>query len=225
MEVVPLSSRLVMVALGWSPRPDLERALAPYLPADLQLSQVGLCDDPALDLPQPTCGEDILVTRSPCGDVVSLPTAWARQRLEQILQLPELDEAVVALMCTGDIGPEPPDPRLLLPGLLMAEQLPRAGGDHAVLGVLVPSPRQLQAARIRWHRRTGLAIRAAAMPPHGRPVLPAGLDSATTVVMDCISYPAEQAESIARALGVRVVRPISVLGRALARVLGSSAGG
>jgi len=222
-----LSRRLGMITIGQAPREDLEDQVAPYLPPDVELYQVGALDDVSpreLAALAPRAGEDVYVTRLRDGPSVVL----ARRRLIPLVRaaVRRVEEAGVApavLMCTGRFPPLTERSVLLEPdrvvGRLVDALRPRR------LGVLVPLPEQVGQLDGKWRRR-GRALNVQAASPYD-PGSGALDDAARAlaawepdlVVMDCMGYTDAHRRRVRRHVGCPVVLSVSAVAAVAAQLL------
>jgi protein AroM len=219
-----------VVTIGQSPRTDVMPDISRSLPPGTRVIERGALDrvGPAeLVALAPACGEDLLVTRLREGREVTL----AETRLMPLLQ-DAVDEVtgrgavIVAALCTGSLpGIRCPRP-LLMPGPLTRNLVAAVppGSRLARLGVVVPAPNQAGPARADWSAAAGEVL-ALAASPYGPPAALAQAAAALAVwrpdlvVLDCLGFDGPMKQMVARAVGVPVVLPRTVLAGALAALV------
>jgi protein AroM len=219
-----------VVTIGQSPRTDVVPDIAAALPPGTRVLERGALDraGPA-DLPAltPACGEDLLVTRLRDGTEVTLAEATLIPLLQDAVDdVTARGAVIVAALCTGSLaGIHCPRP-LLMPGPLVRNLVAAAapGRRIARLGVVVPAPDQVEPVRAEWSAAASQVLVLAASP-YGPP---AGLTRAAgvlaawrpdLVVLDCLGFDGAMKQTVARAVGVPVVLPRTVLAGALAALL------
>jgi protein AroM len=221
-----------VVTIGQSPRTDVVPDIAGALPPGTRVIERGALDQagPAeLAGLAPACGEDLLVTRLRDGTEVTL----AEARLTPLLQ-DAVDDVtgrgavIVAALCTGSLaGIRCPRP-LLMPGPLVrnlvAAVAPGSRRGLVRLGVVVPAADQAGPASADWSAAAGEVL-ALAASPYGPP---AALTRAAAtlaawrpdlVVLDRLGFDDPMKQMVARAVGVPVVLPRTVLAGALAALV------
>lgn len=210
-----------------------------YMPEDVDAVEVGLLDDVdprgLADL-APGPGEEVLVTRLRDGREVRLGKERILPRLLDLLE--EFDRAgveVTVLLCTGVLlppgGPAPGSERahsrprglLLQPGLILSAVV-RSLARGRTLGVVVPSPEQVESAQGRW-AGAGRSLEVQAASPYGGlealEAAAAALARAEPdlVVMDCMGFGPHHKRIIQTAARCPVILPASLVGRTLAELL------
>jgi protein AroM len=219
-----------LVTIGQSPRTDVAPDIARALPPGTRVIERGALDriGPAgLAGLAPASGEDLLVTRLRDGTEVTL----AEARLGPLLQ-DAVDDVtgqgavIVAALCTGSLaGIRCPRP-LLMPGPLVRNLVAAVapGSRLARLGVVVPAPDQAGPASDDWSATAGEILTLAASP-YGPPAALAQAAATLAawrpdlVVLDCLGFDGPMKQMVARAVGVPVVLPRTVLAGALAALL------
>ena len=126
-------------------------------------------------------------------------------------------------MCTGSLPGLSCSRPLLLPGGLVRTLIATAAGG-ARLGVVVPAAQQAASAEADWSA-VASAVRVVAASPYGPA---AGLARAAAVlagwrpdlvILDCLGFGGPMKQIVARAVGVPVVLPRTVLAAAAAAFL------
>lgn len=222
---------LHLFTIGQSPRADLTPELLGWLGDDLRgwsVREAGALDglsaaaidrvriEPSKRLP----GEERtppLVSRLRNGAEVVLPRDFVEARLERLQRrLPPED--LGAVLCTGRF--DSASPRVVEAEKVFDDAVAEAAPPGAVVGVLVPDPRQRGEARSRVRRR----VLAAAGSPYREEAALAGivrreLAAADLVALNCLGYTGAQAAEIEGATGKPVVLARKALAEALRRRL------
>lgn len=220
---------LHLFTIGQSPRADLTPELLGWLGDDLRgwsVREAGALDglsaaaidrvriEPSKRLP----GEERtppLVSRLRNGAEVVLPRDFVEARLERLQRrLPPED--LGALLCTGRF--EGASPRVVEAEKVFDEAVTEAAPPGAVVGVLVPDPRQRGEARSRVP--AGRRVLAAAGSPYREEAALPGivrreLAAADLVALNCLGYTGAQAAEIEGAAG----KPVVLARKALAEAL------
>jgi protein AroM len=219
-----------VVTIGQSPRTDVMPDIAALLPPGTRVIERGALDHagPAeLARLAPSRGEDLLVTRLRDGTEVTLAEARLMPLLQEAVDdVTGRGAAVVGALCTGTLAGIRCRRPLLMPGPLVRNLVTAAApeGRIARLGVVVPAPGQIEPVRADWSTAAGEVLVLAASP-YGQA---AGLARAAGVlaawrpdliVLDCLGFDGPMKHLVARAVGVPVVLPRTVLAGALAALL------
>jgi protein AroM len=215
-------SRLDVLVIGQSPRPDLEAeigAAVPGLAVRISGALDGLSRAELAEV-APQGGSDTLFTVLPSGEAITVSKAEVTRRLREKL---EATRGPVLLACTGHFEGLPGRPGLVQPSAVLnalAEaQLPRGR-----LGLFVPLPEQVEtlgAAR----QRAGLAVTAVALQPGSDDM--ARLAAARLmadacpdlVLLDCIAYTRHDKAVVGSVLSCPVLLSLSVAVRVAASLL------
>ena len=241
--------RVGALTIGQSPRPDIVPELTtlvcsrvrPDAPTVTFIEAGALdgLDRDALAALAPAPGESRLVTRLADGTEVKV----SPRRLEPLLEraasrLTAAEVRLVALLCTDPLPGFAAETAVIRP----AEALRRAvavRGAVQRLGVLVPSPDQVEEAERSWKKSAG-AVKAVGVSPYGGPrsisgdpraVVSAVADAARAlavwdadlIVLDCLGYTLEMAEAARSAAGRPVLTARTALAEALAAALAPEA--
>lgn len=225
---------LHLFTIGQSPRADLTPELLGWVGDDLRgwsVREAGALDGlsaaaidrvrigPAKRLPGEERTPPPLVSRLRSGAEVVLPRDFVEARLERLLQrLPPED--LGALLCTGRF--EGASPRLVEAEKAFDEAVAEAAPPGAVVGVLVPDPRQRGEARSRVP--PGRRVLAAAGSPYREEAALTGIvrrefAAADLIALNCLGYTGVQAAEIQGATGKPVVLARKALAEALRRRL------
>jgi protein AroM len=216
-----------IVTIGQSPRTDVVPDMAALLPAGTPVIERGALDDagPA-DLARlaPVPGEEVLVSRMRDGTEVELADARMLPLVQDAVEhVTGRGAAVVAVLCTGTLPRLRCPAPLLQPGPLI-RNLVAAAAYGARLGVVVPAAGQAEPARADWEPVAGPVLVLAASP-YGSPAelaRAAGTLAAfgpDLVVLDCLGFNGPMKRMVARAVGVPVILPRTVLAGAIAALL------
>ena len=216
-----------IVTIGQSPRTDVVPDIAALLPRGTPVIERGALDDarPA-DLARlaPVPGEEVLVSRMRDGTEVELADARMLPLVQDAVDhVTGRGAAVVAVLCTGTLPRLRCPAPLLQPGPLI-RSLVAAAASGARLGVVVPAAGQAEPVRADWEQVAGPVLVLAASP-YGSPAeltRAAGALAAfgpDLVVLDCLGFNGPMKRMVARAVGVPVILPRTVLAGAIAALL------
>ncbi|MFD8572735.1 AroM family protein [Streptomyces sp. NPDC059639] len=187
------------LTIGQAPRHDLSAAIEAALPVTARVRHAGVLD--GLDRARITgrfaavAGRPALITRLTCGDTVTLDeTAVGGALQERIDALEDDGVDTVVLLCTGAF-PALRTRRALLvePDALLTTYVGGVLCGRPV-GVIVPLPEQVAAAREKWQGVTPPPLFATASPyaedeaglrAAGRDLVGRG---ARALVLDCMGY-------------------------------------
>ncbi len=216
-----------VVTIGQSPRTDVMPDIVKLLPPGTRVIERGALDrsGPAeLVGLAPACGENLLVTRLRDGTEVALAEARLMPLLQDAVDdVTDRGAVVVAALCTGSLaGIRCPRP-LLMPGPLV-RNLAAAVAPGARLGVVVPAHDQIEPVSADWSAAAGEVLVLAASPYGPAAALARAADTLAAwrpdlVVLDCLGFDGPMKQMVARAVGVPVVLPRTVLAGALAVML------
>ena len=222
---------LGLLTIGQAPRTDVVPAMLPHLGPELELLQAGCLD--GLDHEQiaglaPGPDDYVLTTRLADGSSVVIGRRHVEAMLpRKVRELAERGAAAVALLCTGDFGPEPrvDGVPLLHPDRVLAQTVAAVLEPGQTLGVLTPLPSQVEQTRRKWARIVGdgpLCVEPATPygPPDGAAEaagrLRAGAPS--LVVMDCIGYLPAMKAVVRETVGCPVILANTIVARVLAEL-------
>jgi protein AroM len=220
-----------IVTIGQSPRTDVVPDMATLLPAGTPVIERGALDDVRLaDLARlaPVPGEEVLVSRMRDGTEVELAEARLLPLVQDAVDhVTGRGVAVVAVLCTGTLPRLRCPAPLLQPGPLIRSlvgNLVAAATSGARLGVVVPAAGQAEPVRADWEPVAGPVLVLAASP-YGSPAELARAAEALAafgpdlVVLDCLGFNGPMKRMVARAVGVPVILPRTVLAGAIAALL------
>jgi protein AroM len=213
---------LQVLAIGQSPRPDLEAEIAAAVPG-LRVALRGALDGMSrsdLAAIAPRGDGDTLFTVLPEGEAITVSKAEVTRRVRAAL---EAMRGPVLLACTGAFAGLPARPDLVQPSAVL-NALAEALLPQGRLGLFVPLPEQaatLGAAR----RRDGLQVHAVALRPHGDD---AAREAAARemagfapdlLLLDCMAYTRQDKAALARSLSCPILLAISCAAHAVAALL------
>jgi len=216
-----------VVTIGQSPRTDVMPDIAAPLPPGTRVIERGALDNagPAeLARLAPAYGEDLLVTRLRDGTEVTLAEARITPLLQEAVDdVTGCGASVVAALCTGTLAGIRCSRPLLMPGPLVRNLVAATAPDGRVarLGVVVPAPGQAEPVRGDWSAAAREVLVLAASPYGPLDGLAQAADVLAAwrpdlVVLDCLGFDGPMKQMVARAVGVPVVLPRTVLAGALA---------
>lgn len=202
------------LTIGQAPRHDLSAAIEAALPATSVVRHAGALDglDPAevTDRFAAVPGRPTLITRLACGGVVTLDEAAMEDALQERLDALEEDGVdAVVLLCTGAFPSLRPRRALLVEPDALLTAYVQGVLRGLPLGVMVPLPEQVPAARDKW-RGVSPAPEFATASPYAED--DAGLleaarklvgRGARALVLDCMGY-ADRHRRVLREGGVAV---------------------
>lgn len=228
------SIALALVTIGQSPRDDIMAGLGTHLPPGTEVAQAGLLDNlgPS-DLVElaPRPGEQVLVTRMRDGGEVRLSEKRTIPRFLELLRRVDRSGAdVILVLCTGSLLPPTGRPAgsgfralLVRPDELLTGVV-RSLARGRSLGVIVPSPDQVEPASERWSG-AGRAPAVVGASPYG----PAGalrtaaaslaLKAPELVVMDCMGFGPEHRRVVQEVVECPVILASALVGRVVAELL------
>jgi len=214
---------LGLVTIGQSPRDDIVLQMLPFLPAGLDIRQVGALDgltpEQVAEL-APGPQDYVLHTRLRDGSAVTV----GRERITSLVQscLKQLQGEganPIVLLCTGEFPGLQSDALLIEPEQLLVNVVRGLRPRRA--GVLVPLPSQIEAAAEKWRMLEAEVVFVAASPYgeqiefiraaeelEGHPL--------DLVVMDCMGYTLAHRQVVIQATG----RPVILASRMVARIVG-----
>jgi len=244
--------RVGLVTIGQSPRDDIMSVLGNYLPRGCEPVQAGMLDGASpqeLRALAPRPGEQVLVTRLQDGTEVRLGRDRITGRLANVMRgLDRMGLQVIALLCTDRF------PSLFVPfslrALVVEPDKLLLGSVGALargrsLGVVVPSPEQMEGTRESWQGicRTVHVVTASAYAPMesleraaqqlargegegaagaagwtnaaGAPSVSTGGGPPDLVVMDCMGFGREHKRLVSQIVGRPVVLASSIVGKML----------
>ncbi|WP_425825621.1 AroM family protein [Streptomyces fractus] len=202
------------LTIGQAPRPDLSAGIEAALPATALVRHAGVLDgpDPALAARRLAAGpgRPTLITRLATGDTVTLDEAAVGEALQdRVDALEEQGVDTVVLLCTGEFPALRARRALLVEPDALLTTYVRGVLRGVPVGVIVPLPEQVAAAREKW-RGVSPAPEFATASPYAADeseLLAAAHELVTggagALVLDCMGY-AERHREALRAGGVRV---------------------
>ncbi|MFZ3565981.1 AroM family protein [Streptomyces sp. BH097] len=202
------------LTIGQSPRPDLSAGIEAALPHTARVRHVGVLDgpDPARSAERlaATPGRPTLITRLATGATVTLDEAAVGEALQvRVDALEEEGVDTVVLLCTGEFPALRTRSALLVEPDALLTAYVRGVLDGVPVGVIVPLPEQVAAAREKWRGVAPVPEFGTASPYASdetellyaaRELLDRG---AAALVLDCMGYADRHREAL-RAGGVRV---------------------
>jgi protein AroM len=195
-------SRLGLLTIGQSPRSDLSGAITQALPADVAVLHAGVLDemsreDIAAEFPVSPATAP-LITRLRDGSAVSLGAAAVESGLQRKVDSLEQQGAdAIVVLCTGRFEAlRARHAQLIEPDHVVTMTVASLIG-HALLGIIVPLPDQVDQSREKWKRQLSRSPVFAAASPYdddpGALIHAACLlkkQGARALVLDCMGYSA-----------------------------------
>ncbi len=217
--------RIGAVTAGQSPRVDVTSELRCFLDRGVEILEGGALD--GLDLEEmrehaPGPGSATLVSRLRDGCEVTVDKQFVLPRLQKQITTIEDDVEFILLLCTAPFDDIKSKVPLLLPGVVLASLV--TGMAVRRLGVITPSPAQIETQRGRWREVVPDVLVEAASPysnPAGLEDAAAGLarEGVDLVVMDCIGYTSAMKAIVRRATRKPVLTASGVLARVASAML------
>jgi protein AroM len=216
------------VTIGQSPRTDVIPEIASILGADVEIREAGALDGLSKEEIAgfaPEKGDYVLVTRLADGSSVQVAERHITPRIVEKINGHFRDgTTLVFLLCTGEF------PGFDAGGLLIRPQkilfhVVSAVGEGLKLGIMTPSPDQVEQSEHRW-RKVGPAVKSIASSPYVEGMEAAKRAAqelkdwgAQLVVMDCMGYTLPMQEAVreivekpvilARGIAARVVKELA----------------
>ncbi|MFF3490319.1 AroM family protein [Streptomyces sp. NPDC002795] len=202
------------LTIGQAPRPDLSAGIEAALPATARVRHAGVLDgpDPAREAERLAAvpGRPTLITRLATGATVTLDEAAVGEALQARVDALEGEGVdAVVLLCTGEFPALRARRALLVEPDVLLTTYVRGVLSGVQVGVIVPLPEQVAAARDKWRDVTPTPEFATASPyaadetellGAARELVGQGVEA---LVLDCMGY-AEWHREALRAGGVRV---------------------
>lgn len=215
------------VTVGQAPRDDVTPDVVSYLPADIDVVEVGALDGLASVAEIESAlgarpGEPVFVTRLRDGSSVTVDRSAVHERVDEVISTLADEVKLVCLLCTGHFPPLDTDVTVLEPSALLDAWVRGVTEADDVVGVIVPEEEQLAQTREKWADQRRLVTTAGS--PYGDyvEVEAAAAELGTqpdVVVMDCIGYTPQMKESVRSETGAPVLLARSVLGKTAAELV------
>jgi len=223
--------------IAQSPRDDVVPAMRAYLPADIEVREIGCLDNlsrPEIDALAPLDGEVGIVARLKDGGSTLLSHTKILPRMQACVDtlINEQGADVVVILCGADwsdISATVPvvNPGRLFPGVIGAL------GYGRRLGIIKPSAGQVEKEQERYAQMGIEAVVTAASPYEGEHRLDLARRAAEElreancdlIWMTCIGMDAAMREVVAETTGKPVVLAHTLLARVTAELIGAAPGG
>jgi protein AroM len=173
----------------------------------------------------PGPGDYILVTLMRDGTPVKVSERAILPRVQRCIErLIDEGAELIALLCTGEF-PRFESKRMVLKPDILLNRVVQGILPEGTLGVLVPSPDQIDQMRRKWEE-LGLEVVAESAMPYG-----AGDEVASAakrlaaepvdlIALDCIGYTIAMKEAVRRLTGKPTILPRSILARVIRELVG-----
>jgi protein AroM len=215
------------VTIGQSPRTDVTPEIASILGADVEIREAGALDGlskEAIAKLAPEKGDYVLVTRLTDGSSVQVAERHITPRIIEKINGHFRDGVpLVFLLCTGEFPGFDTGGLLIRPQKILFHAV-AAVGEGLKLGIMTPSPDQVEQSERRW-RQVSPAVKSVPSSPYVEGMEAAKRAAqelkdwgAQLVVMDCIGYTfpmqeavreiAEKPVVLARGIAARVVKEL-----------------
>jgi protein AroM len=214
---------LGLATIGQSPRDDIVPQMLPFLPAGLDIRQVGALDgltqEQIAEL-APGPQDYVLRTRLRDGSAVTVGRERIMSLLRDCLKRLEGEGAnPIVLLCTGEFPELRSDALLIEPDQLLVNVV--RGLRPRRVGVLVPLPSQIEAAAEKWRVLEAEVVFVAASPYGEQSELIRAVEELEghhldLVIMDCMGYTLAHRRVVMQATG----RPVILASRVVARIVG-----
>lgn len=218
-------ARIGAVTIGQAPRVDVTSELRRFLDPAVEILEGGALD--GLDIEElqahpPESGSTTLVSRLSDGSEVAVDSHFVLPRLQRQINNLEHDVEFILLLCTAPFDDIKSNVPLLLPGVVLGSLV--TGIAVRRIGVITPSPAQMETQRRKWRKVVPDVVVEAASPyfnPVGLEDAAAGLarEGVDLVVMDCIGYTSVMKTIVRRATNKPVLTASGVLGRVASEML------
>lgn len=220
--------KLALITIGQSPRTDIVPELSGIWGHDVQVVERGALDglsQEAISAMAPAPDDYVLVTRLANGYSVRI----ARRFVEPLIMkaIREMDGAgtdCMLLLCTGDFARLKTQTLLIKPDEVLHNTVKALVGDYPV-GVLTPSPLQVEQAEMKWAGLIHHVVVESANPYSDDKNTIAHVAQrlrnrgARVLVMDCMGYTLGMKRTVREASGLPVVLARSLLARVVTEVL------
>jgi protein AroM len=210
------------ITIGQAPRDDVVPEIEKLLGGDVRVRQAGALDglsraEIAALAPRP--GEDALVTRLTDGGEVVVGKPSVIPRLQACLDRLAAQTDASVILCAGKFPPFRAARPVLMPERLIAAAVDVAWNGGR-LGVIVPIPHQVDAARARWAAVDADAEVVVASPYQGAGPLVAACEAlrragVTLTIMNCLGFTAAMKRTVRDVTGAPALLPASLIARFL----------
>lgn len=220
-------SKLGVIVVGQSPRPDVEAEIQAIVGKDVEIDLQGTLDGLSreeIDAIPPKDDGDTLFSRLPNGDAVTISKAAVVQHGEARLAAMEAaGNDIVMVMCTGDFPQWWEKYQVIFPSRVMSAfvEALHPGGR---LGIFTPLPEQAAKNEARW-QAAGYDTAIVALSPNANDeeVESAAREMADQapafLVFDCISYTPHAKQMACKVIGVPGILGVTAAARAASELL------
>ncbi|MEM2007176.1 MAG: AroM family protein [Sulfolobales archaeon] len=223
--MVKSTRRVGLVTIGQSPRVDVVTEVVRVLgDVSVEIVECGALDGLSREeiaALAPREGEYLLVTRLRDGTEVKVSRERIIERMQSCIDKLEQQVDVIGLLCTGEF-PELKSRKVLIePSDLLLKVVESL--KVSKLGVVIPSPAQVELTRRKWSSVTPEVMVASASPYTStvEDIVRTSerLGECDLVVLDCIGFTTEVKKAVARATGKPVILPRTLLARVMRELL------
>jgi len=220
--------RVAAVTIGQSPRSDIIPELVEIWGGRVDVVERGALDGltrEEIEEFAPAEGDYTLVTRLADGSSVTVAKRYILPRIVEALR--ELDAQApdcIILLCTGDFPAVSTSALLVKPDVVLHSAVSAIAADRKV-GVMTPSPLQIEQAKIKWSRMASQISAASASPYSGdedellRAAMKLKSAGAEIIVMDCMGYTLGMKRAVQHRTGLSVILARSLVARIAAEML------
>ncbi len=223
-----MKAKVGMVTIGQSPRRDVVPEMKAILGPGVEVLEAGALDGLSLQEVRgmaPGPGDYILVTLMRDGTPVKVSKRAILPRIQEcIKRLIGEGAELIALLCTGEFPRFESEKLILKPDSLL-NRVVQGILPEGKLGVLVPSPDQIDQMRRKWEE-LGLEVVAESAMPYGpgdeisSAARRLAAESVDLIALDCIGYTIAMKETVRRLTGKPTILPRSILARVMRELLG-----
>ena len=217
------------VTIGQSPRTDVIPEIASILGADVEIREAGALDGLSKEeiaKLAPEKDDYVLVTRLADGSAVQVAERHITPRIIEKINGHFNDGApLVFLLCTGEFPGFDTGGLLIRPQKILFHTV-AAVGEGLKLGIMTPSPDQVEQSECRW-RQVSSAVKSIPSSPYVEGMTAAKRAAqelkewgAQLVVLDCMGYTASMQEAVREIVGKPVVLARSIAARVVKELVG-----
>jgi protein AroM len=221
--------RIGTVTIGQAPRTDVTSDIAPILGDGVEIVEAGALDglsQEEIGRFAPVKGDYVLVTRLKDGSSVQVAEKYITPRIiEKINTHFKEGIPLVLLLCTGDFPGFDEGGLLVRPQRVLFNAVQAVARDQK-LGILLPSPDQIEQGRENWGKLSGQVKLLGASPYVD------GLESvkkaagelaawgADLTVLDCIGYTLVMQEAVREITGKPAISGRGIAARTVKELIG-----
>ncbi|MDR1979577.1 MAG: AroM family protein [Synergistaceae bacterium] len=221
--------RIGTVTIGQSPRVDVIPEIAAILGPGVEIREAGALDGLSkeeITKLAPEKGDYVLVTRLADGSSVQVAERYITPRvIEKINGHFREGIPLVFLLCTGEFPGFETGGLLIRPQKVLFHAV-SALADGLKLGVMTPSPEQVEQSESRW-RQVSPAVKSVPSSPYVEGMAAAKSAAqdlknwgAELIVMDCMGYTSAMQDSVREITGKPVILARGIAARTVKELIG-----